>query len=110
MPNGVTFCFQVCLYSIEPTEANRSLNLLAIHAVRAADADEPHERGPEMTRIGLAFLGAGGGEGLTGAASGPASGSGVDSGEAKGFEPSGDSAEEMTLGIFVEVIGIEFGD
>jgi hypothetical protein len=52
-PAGVTFSFQVCRYSIEPTLANRARNLFAKYNARAALADEIEEDGPEVPGIGL---------------------------------------------------------
>ena len=55
-PNGVTFSFQVCLYSIEPPKPNRSLNLLPNQDDRATLADEIEEHGPKVAFIGSATL------------------------------------------------------
>jgi hypothetical protein len=45
-PTGVTFSFQVCEYSIEPSVPNRAFNLLPKDCVRAALADKPKPFGP----------------------------------------------------------------
>jgi len=45
-PDGIALCFQVSLYTLEPTEAVRRRNLLAKDTVRTADADEMVERWP----------------------------------------------------------------
>jgi hypothetical protein len=58
-PAGVTFSFQVCRYSIEPSVAHRAFNLLAKDDVRAALADEAEELGPQVPLVGSAFAFAG---------------------------------------------------
>ena len=50
-PTGVTFSFQVCRYSIEPTFANRATNLLAKDMLRSALTDEIEEYRPEVPRV-----------------------------------------------------------
>ena len=45
-PDGVTFSRHVCVYSIEPTVANRAFNLLAKDDVREALLDEICEHWP----------------------------------------------------------------
>ena len=91
---------------------NSCFNLLAKDALRATDADEPHERGPKVALVIDArfFAVLGGAKWLAGTTPCPDSAAGVDSGESEGFKPTGDSAEEMALGVFGEVIGINVGD
>lgn len=95
MPNGVTFSLQVCLYSIEPSVPNCIFNLFTNNDVRAALADEPEERGPEMARVFLSFAFTGVAEGLAWAGTGPAWA--FESGEIEGETPSSNPGEEMTL-------------
>jgi len=96
-PAGVAFSFQVCEYSIEPAEPNRSLNLLTKHCCRSALADEPGELGPEVAFVGVAAPLACAGERLAGAGAGPDAGLLVESGPAKSQGPAGDAAEEVAL-------------
>jgi hypothetical protein len=56
LPNGVAFTFQVCLYSIEPLEANCLVNLFAKNRVRSSLPDEIEEGGPEVSLVGLSEL------------------------------------------------------
>ena len=51
---GVTRCFQVSRYKIEPVE--RARNLLSKHDCRAALLDEPVPDGPEVSVIVKSFL------------------------------------------------------
>lgn len=109
-PAGVTFCFQVCRYSIEPAVTNRACNLLPKDVLRSALADEIKEHRPEVAFVSLGESFACGAERLTGTAScphgmvcGPAC-------ELEGSRPSADSGEEMTLGVSFEFIGFDFGD
>lgn len=97
MPDGVTFSFQVCLYTTEPTVANRAFNLFAKDALRAALADEAEEVWPEVAVVGLGFPFAGRRERLAGATSGPHGSVNWPTGEPQGFVPSADSGEEVAL-------------
>lgn len=66
-PDGVAFCFQVCLNSIEPTFSNRCLNLFANDKLRVLNLDEFEEGIPELgARVFKAFAFPGVGEGLAG--------------------------------------------
>lgn len=65
-PAGVTFRFQVCENTIDPTEPNRSLNLFAKNCVRATLADEPKPSRPQMPFVSASALLTGGREGLAG--------------------------------------------
>ena len=102
-PAGVAFAFQVCRYSIEPALADRACNLLAKDQLRAALADEPEERGPEVARVGVTESFAGVAVRLAGAASGPKRSGWINSGELKREAPAADSGEEMALCESMEV-------
>jgi len=97
MPNGVTFCFQVCLYSIKPPVPNCAFNLFTKDNVKATLADEPEERRPKVARIILAVTFAGVTEGLAGAASSANRSVFGPSGKLEGERPSANAAEEMML-------------
>jgi hypothetical protein len=65
-PEGVTLCFHVSVYKVEPSEAVLACNLLANDDWRAALADEPAELRPEVALVVGASLLSGVGEGLAG--------------------------------------------
>jgi len=66
-PAGVTFRFQVCRYSIEPTFSNRACNLFAKDMLRLALADELVPDRPEVAGISFGELVSCKGEWLAGA-------------------------------------------
>jgi hypothetical protein len=109
-PAGVTFSFQVCENSIDPSEANRSRNLFAKDCVRATLADEPKPLRPQMPCVSTAALSAGITEGLAGTGAGPNRSSCRPSGEGEGVVPSGNTGEEMAAAIPGNVICIEVAD
>jgi hypothetical protein len=102
-PAGVTFSFQVCRYSIEPTVPNRACNLLPKDIFRAALADEIEEHGPEVALVGLGEPFAGCAERLAWAASCPRRTVCGPSCELEGKAPSTDSREEVALGVSSKV-------
>ncbi len=102
-PAGVTFILQVCEYSIEPPEPNRSFNLFAKDCVRATLSDEPKPRRPEMPFISAGRSLSRGAEGLTGTTSCP--NRSVPPGEPEGEGPSADACEEVRLLVSSKVIG-----
>jgi len=104
MPNGVTFSFQVCLYSIEPPVANRSFNLFTKDRVRATLADEPEELGPEVTFVRVAFLFPGSRVRLARATPRPDWPICWPSGEPESVIPSANSCKEMAPGKSSNVI------
>ena len=110
MPAGVAFSFQVALYSVEPTVANRCFNLLTKDDWRAADLDKVKEDGPEVALVCEAEFLSGGGECLTGTRPIPKWRVAGDSGELEGERPSADAGEEVTLGVACEVPGIDIFD
>jgi hypothetical protein len=63
-PAGVTFTFQVCTYSIEPTMPNRACNLFSNNRCRSALADEIEESWPEVPLVVDSALFSGAGEWL----------------------------------------------
>ena len=97
-PAGVADSFQVCEYSIEPTEASFSRNLFPKDSERASRGDEPEEIGPEMALVGRAFLFARGREGLAGAGTRPDFSVFGPVGETKGERPPADAGEGVELG------------
>jgi len=104
-PDGVAFGFHVCRYSIEPTVPNCACSLLAKDCVRAALADEPVHRGPEVPLVGVAPAFARCRERLTRARSGPDWSIVWPSGESKSEGPAANAGEEMDLSVFFDVIG-----
>ena len=104
-PDGVAFCFHVCVYSIEPTVPNRAFNLFAKDDVRAALRNETGEDWPQMPLVVDSMVFAGTGEWLAGAGSSPHSSVDWPSCELQGEAPSANPGEEMALGITVKVSG-----
>ena len=94
-PEGVVRAFHVSRYKIEPIE--RARNLLSKHDWRAALVNEPEPDGPEVARVGEAFLLSGGAEGLAGARAGPDGLVVGPSSAAQGVAPDADPGEEVTL-------------
>ena len=70
-PNGVSRCFHVSAYSVEPAEAVLTRNLFSKDDWRSALCDEPVKLGPEVTLVLDALALARCGEGLAGAGAGP---------------------------------------
>jgi hypothetical protein len=97
-PAGVTNCFQVCEYSIEPTLSNRCRNLFAKDCDRAALCGEPLERDPKLSSFILEpFAFAGVGEGLAGEGGSPNRSACWPTGEPEGGVPAADAGEEVCL-------------
>jgi len=96
-PDGVVFCFQVIVKTIEPAVSNRAFNLFTKDDARAALCDEDAPRRPKIARIGPASLGAGARERLTGTASGPDGSIVGPSGESEGVRPASNPREPVTL-------------
>jgi hypothetical protein len=107
-PAGVTFSFQVCEYTIEPTEPDSVFNLFAKHNDRAALPDKPEEFGPEVSHVVVATLLPGLAERLARTASSPNGNRLRPSGETKSFGPSADASEEMVLSVAFEVFRFDF--
>jgi hypothetical protein len=96
-PDGVTRCFQVSVYSVEPSKAVLARNLLSKDDWRAALADETEPGGPEVPLVAEASTLSGGAEGLAGAASGPDGSVVGPSRETEGVAPDSDPSESMEL-------------
>ena len=94
-PAGVTFCFQVCEYSIEPTVANSSRHLLSKDRCRSALADEPEHLGPEVSFVFLAFPLARLRERLARTTAGPTLASCGPAGQVESVLPSADAGEKV---------------
>ena len=110
LPRGVTFSFQVCTYSIEPTVANCAFNLFTKHALRVSGADEAVHEGPEVAGIFLGFAFTGNGKRLTWTTPRP-NGFGVGpAGETESVGPPSHPGEQVDLGEFGEGGGLEFLD
>jgi hypothetical protein len=103
-PDGVSRCFHVSVYSVEPSEAVLARNLLAKDDWRRALADEPIEFRPQVAFVFEAFALARRTERLAGARAGPGGTVIGPSGEAKGVGPSAQACEEMALCEASEVI------
>jgi len=102
-PDGVSRCFHVSAYSVEPAEAVLARNLLSKDDCRAALVDEHVESGPEVALVGKSGSLSGGAEGLAGAGAGPDGPVVGPSGEAEGVAPDADAGEEVALGVTLEV-------
>jgi hypothetical protein len=96
-PDGVTRCFQVSVYSVEPRKAVARRNLLSKDDWRAALADEIEPGGPEVAFVIEPSPLSGGAEGLAGAASGPDGPVVGPAGESEGVGPDADAGESMEL-------------
>src|SRR6185437_6059715 len=96
-PAGVAQCFQVSRYNIEPREAVRACNLLASERDRAALADEPIPRGPEVAIVSKPIASACLGERLAWAGSGPDWSIVRPSCPSESERPKANACEEMTL-------------
>src|SRR6185436_3773301 len=94
-PDGVPFCFQVIVKTIEPSVSNRAFNLFTKDNARAALRDEDAPRWPKVARIGPAKLGAGARERLTGATPGPDGSVVRPAGESQRVAPPSNPGEEM---------------
>lgn len=90
-PDGVTFSLQVCTNSIEPAVANRALNLLAKHALRATLAEVAEPYRPQVALVCGSPALAGAGVGLAGATARPNRSVGGPPGEGEGDLPAGDA-------------------
>jgi hypothetical protein len=98
-PHGVTFTLQVKRHMIEPIVAQSGLNLLAKANDRAALADEPEERRPQMSLVRSPASFACRAERLAWAASGPHRPVIGPPGASQSIRPGTETGEEMTLGI-----------
>jgi len=107
-PAGVTFRFQVCENSIDPSEPNRSLNLFAKDCVRATLADKPKPVRPKMSLVSASALSPCGAEGLAGARACP--NRSLVTGKSEGVRPAADPGEEMTLFVSGEIAWLDVGD
>lgn len=94
-PDGVTFALQISRNMVEPREASRARNLLSKDDCRAALADEPKPRRPEMTGIVEAFAFAGAAERLAGTRACPNRSVCGPAGELERVGPSPDAGEEV---------------
>jgi len=108
-PNGVRLRFQVCRHKVEPAVPSCVCNLLAKDSLRAALADEPKPRWPEMPCVSAGLPFARRGEGLAGAGAGP-NRSVAPSGELERERPAANASEEVALGVAAHVVGLDFGD
>jgi hypothetical protein len=106
-PDGVTLRLQISRNMVEPREPSRARNLLSKDDWRAALADEPKPRRPEMTGIVEAIAPASAQEGLAGATARPNRSVGGPSCEGEGVGPAADPCEEMALPGDGEVCGID---
>jgi hypothetical protein len=97
-PAGVTRCFQVSAYKVEPAEAVFACNLLTKHDVRSALADEVVESWPEMPLVIKPSAFACRAERLAGAGSCPDGAIICPACAAQGVRPDANSCEEMALG------------
>jgi len=102
-PDGVARCFQVSVYSVEPSEPVLARNLLSKDDWRAALIDEHVEGGPEVPLVIKPALFSGGAEGLAGARACPDGPVVGPSGETEGVGPDADAGEEVALGVTLEV-------
>ena len=106
-PDGEVLRFQVSRNRIEPRESIRARNLLSKHDWRAALADEPKPRRPEMTGIFEALAFAGAAEGLAGARARPNRSVIGPTGESEGIRPSSDPGEEVALGEASQILRLD---
>jgi len=106
-PDGVTFSFQVSLNKVEPAVADRSFNLLTKDRDRAALLDELEPGWPEVSGVFEAKLPAGRREPLAGTTAGPNFARVRPPGLAQGVAPDPDPGEEVTLGVALEVLGLD---
>jgi hypothetical protein len=102
-PNGVSRCFQVSAYSVEPAEAVLARNLLSKDNWRMALGDEAIELGPEVTLVGKSCSLSGGAEGLARTRAGPDGPVVGPSCETEGVGPDADPGEEVVLRVALEV-------
>jgi hypothetical protein len=107
-PDGVTRCFQVSRYKIEPRQS--AGNLFAKDDVRAALCDEPVEGGPEVPLISKPRAFACRAERLAGAGARPDGTVIGPSSTPQREAPSADAGEEVALGIRAEVIRCDIFD
>jgi hypothetical protein len=96
-PAGVTFCFQICEYSIEPAVPNRACNLLAKDPDRSLSPNKSKEVWPQIAIIRVAETLSSKAVGLAGTRPGPYRFGPAPPGEIKGKAPPPDPGEEMTL-------------
>jgi hypothetical protein len=96
-PKGVSLCFQVSRYMIEPHHGILACNLLAKDDCRATLLDEPVPVRPEVPLVVKPIALACRAERLAGARSGPDGAIVSPSGRAEGEGPHSDSGEEMAL-------------
>jgi len=109
-PDGVTRCFLVSVYSVEPRKAIARRNLLSKDDWRAALADEPEPLGPEVPLVCGAAALAGDREGLTGTGAGPDGPVVRPPGESEGVGPGAEAGEGVELGSAHNVICAEVTD
>jgi hypothetical protein len=109
-PDGVTRCFQVSAYSVEPSEAVLARNLFSKDDCRAALFDEKLEGWPQMTLISSPASFACRGERLARAGSCPNRPVVGPTGEPECVGPDADSCEEMALGKPVEFVWYDILD
>jgi len=109
-PDGVTFRFQVCTNSVEPSMFNRSRNLFAKDAERARLADEIEPNRPQVAIVRRSLPLAGGAEWLTGAGASPHGAFGGPSGNLQGEFPSENSAEPVASSESNNVSCFDFPD
>lgn len=96
-PEGVTRCFHVSRYKIEPVKGIFARNLLTNDDCRATLADEPMPVGPEVPLVVKPIAFACRAERLARAGAGPDRTVVGPSGRAEGEGPDADSGEEMAL-------------
>lgn len=104
-PAGVTRCFQVSVYKVEPTEAVLARNLLAKDDARLALCNEVVPRWPEVPLVNKPSAFACRAERLARAGAGPNRSVIQPSGSAQGVGPDADPGEKMALCVGSKVIG-----
>jgi hypothetical protein len=103
-PDGISQCFQVKAYIIEPRASVSARNLLSKRDCRTALGDEASKLGPEVSLVRFAFPPPRRAERLAGAGAGPDGPIVWPPSEAQGIGPSSDSCEEVALSEPAEVI------
>jgi len=103
-PDGVTRCFQVSRYKIEPSESVLARNLFANNDCRATLSNEPEPVGPEVPLVSKPIASACRAERLAGATAGPDGSVVSPSGVSQRVAPDADPGEEMALNVAPEVV------
>jgi hypothetical protein len=104
-PDGVTRCFKVSAYKVEPSKTILARNLLPKDDWRLALTDEVVECGPQVPLVSKPAAFACRGERLARTGSGPHRTALGPSRETEGERPASDPGEEMALSVLGEFCG-----